>query len=179
VPFPTAPHAPRALGPPRTWVYFFLFLPYGAGSAYVTVTIGALAARGGLPDGEIAGLAALFLLPHTWKFLWAPAVDWLGTPHRWYLGANLCASAAMAGTGFVALDAGHLGALRTLVFLAGCATTLVAMSRTTESSSPAGIAMLTGLEPRNALDAPKGATRLSEWHSATPIMSWGSACMEK
>ena len=121
---PASP-APR---PPRPWVYFFLFLPYGAGSAYVSVTIGALAARGGLPDGEIAGLTALFLLPHTWKFLWAPAVDWLGTPHRWYLGANLCASAAMVGTGFVALDAGHLGALRTLVFLAGCSTTLVAMA---------------------------------------------------
>lgn len=120
--------SPLAHRPPRPFLYLFLFLPYGAGTAYVSVTIAALASRGGLTDGEVAGLSALYLLPHTWKFLWAPAVDWLGTPHRWYLGANLVASAALAGTGLVPLEPGHLGALRALVFLAGASTTIVAMA---------------------------------------------------
>ncbi len=94
----------------------------------MSVTVAALAARAGVSDGEVAGLAALYLLPHTWKFSWAPAVDWLSTPHRWYLGANLSASAAIAATGLVRFDANHLGGLRALVFLAGLSTTVVAMA---------------------------------------------------
>lgn len=119
------PGAPRA---PHPSVYLFLFLPFGAGGAFVSVAIAWLASRAGFTDGEVAGLYALYLFPHMWKFLWAPAVDWLASPRRWHAWANLVASLALAGTGLIALSPGHSGLLRLLVFVAGAAATFVCMS---------------------------------------------------
>ena len=53
----------------------FLFLPFGATSGFVLVTIGYAARQQGLGDAAIAGLVAINTLPHTFKFLWAPIPD--------------------------------------------------------------------------------------------------------
>lgn len=108
--------------------FFFLFLPTGVAFAYVSVSLGWEAGQAKLPDGVIAGFAAACLLPHTWKFLWAPAVDTIGSPRGWYLGANAVTCAALAALAIVPVDAVHAAGLRALSFTIGAATTVVAMS---------------------------------------------------
>ena len=56
-------------------LWFILFLPFGATSGFVSVTIGYLAKQQGIGDAAIASLVALNTLPHTFKFLWAPLPD--------------------------------------------------------------------------------------------------------
>jgi len=108
--------------------FFFLFLPVGVGFAYVSVSLGWEAEQAKLADGVIAGFALACLLPHTWKFLWAPAVDTLGSPRAWYVGANAFTCASLAAVALVPVDPGHAGQLRGLAFAVGLATTGVGMS---------------------------------------------------
>ncbi len=53
----------------RTWLFLPLFAPFGISSGYVTVTLGFLLGKAGLPVLTIAGLIALSVWPQTWKIL--------------------------------------------------------------------------------------------------------------
>ena len=57
------------------WVFMVLILPFGVMSGYVQVTIAYMLSRAGVPVAQTAGLVATGLLPHTWKFAWAPIAD--------------------------------------------------------------------------------------------------------
>ena len=64
-------------------VWMILFLPFGATSGFVGVTIGYLAKQAGIGDAAIAGLVALNIFPQTFKFFWAPLPDMLWTRRKW------------------------------------------------------------------------------------------------
>jgi len=117
--------APRP--PPHPFLYFVLFLPFGATAGYVMVTIGYLASKAHIPDGTVAALVAMNTLPHTWKFLWAPAVDALWTGRRWYVSTNLVSSAAIIALGFIPITSGNVGILEVVIFVNGLATTFIGM----------------------------------------------------
>jgi len=97
-------------------VFLFLLAPYGIVSGYVTVTLAYLLAQAGTGVAEIASLAAIGLLPQTWKVLWAPLVDTTLTRKRWYLIAALVTGSGIALSGFVPADARGLARLTWLVF---------------------------------------------------------------
>ena len=81
-----------ASAPPRTIhpaVWMILFLPFGATSGFVSVTIGYLAKQQGIGDAAIGGLVAISTLPHTFKFFWAPLPDTTFTRRGWYLASNV------------------------------------------------------------------------------------------
>ena len=106
----------------------FLFLPFGATSGFVSVTIGYLAKQQGLGDAAIAGLVATNLLPHTFKFFWAPLPDTLLTRRRWYLISNMVSSITLVVIGFVPVSPQTGDVLRTLVFTNALAITFLGMA---------------------------------------------------
>ena len=113
--------------PPHPALYFFLFLPFGATAGFISVTIGFLAGKAGLPDTVIAGMVAMNTLPHTWKFLWAPLVDTIWTPRGWYITTNLISSAAIISIGFIPIEEGTISLLTGIIFINGFSTTFVGM----------------------------------------------------
>src|SRR4051812_30680145 len=109
--------------PPHPFLYFLLFLPFGATAGFITVVIGSLASKAGLPDSVIAGMVAMNTLPHTWKFLWAPLVDTVWTSRGWYITTNLISSAAIISIGFITISESTVGLLTGLIFINGLSTT--------------------------------------------------------
>ena len=69
-------------------------------SGYVSVTLGYLLAQAQVNAQGVAALVAIFFVPQTWKFLWAPVADLTLTRKRWYV-----LSAALCALGFVSLGA--------------------------------------------------------------------------
>ena len=126
----------------RPWFWFFLNLPFGATSGFVSVTLGFVLKGYGVSDGEIAALVALNTLPHTWKFFWAPIADTTLTRKTWYRIANVCSCVTILAIAFVPITRpeitwdwhtwlvpGHAPALlETLVFLNSLAITVLGMA---------------------------------------------------
>ncbi len=117
---------PRAR-PPHPFLYFLLFLPFGATSGFIMVTIGSLAGKAGMSDAVIAGMTATNTLPHTWKFLWAPLVDTIWTGRGWYISTNLISSAAIITLGFIPITDGTIGLMTVIIFINGVSTTFIGM----------------------------------------------------
>ena len=70
-------------------VFMFLFLPFGVMSGYISVTIGFILTRAGIPLEQVAPLIAMTLLPNIVKFLWAPLVDTTLSLKKWYIISNI------------------------------------------------------------------------------------------
>ena len=66
-------------------VFLFLFSPFGILSGYVTVAFAYIYSKANVPLEAIAALIAASLLPHVFKFLWAPLVDSTLTLKKWYV----------------------------------------------------------------------------------------------
>ena len=64
-------------------VFTLLLIPYGIMSGYVTVTLAYLYTKGGIPLDKVAELVAVILLPHIFKFIWAPLVDSTLSLKKW------------------------------------------------------------------------------------------------
>ena len=112
----------------RTWLFLPLFAPFGISSGYVTVTLGFLLGKAGLPVLTIAGLMALSVWPQTWKILWAPIVDTVGNPKLWYgLGAALVGLTILAMS-VIKVESGLIPLLSALIVMSSVASTLVSMS---------------------------------------------------
>jgi MFS transporter, PAT family, beta-lactamase induction signal transducer AmpG len=109
-------------------VWMILFLPFGVTSGFVGVAIGYLAKQQGIGDAAIAGLVAVNLYPHTFKFLWAPLPDMLFTRRGWYVASNLITSVTLVVVGFVPVSGETLGLLRILIFLNATAVTVLGMA---------------------------------------------------
>jgi hypothetical protein len=117
-------HARR---PPHPIVWTLLYAPFGAISGFVGVTLVFLASKQGMSEVDAASLIAVGMLPHTWKFLWAPVVDMTLSRRTWYL---LSAALCIAGT--VAMAAVPLGTptldlMRAVIFVTNLASTTLGM----------------------------------------------------
>jgi MFS family permease len=118
--------APRR--PPPTFLYFILFLPFGATTAFVGTTIVNMWSRGGVGEAALGAMVATNTLPHTFKVLWAPLVDTVWNGRGWYIVGNLVSSASVVATGLVAISKENVDLLTTMVLINGFATTFVGMT---------------------------------------------------
>lgn len=125
-------------------VFFFFYMPFGVFSGYVTVTLAFLFARFGVSLQQIAGLAAINLLPQVFKFLWAPLVDTTLTIKRWYLLATLVTAATIFATGIVPINASNL-------FLFSCMILISSFARSFISAAIGGLAAGTSQELKGRL----------------------------
>jgi len=109
-------------------VFMFLMAPFGVMSGYVTVTIGFLLTKAGIPLEQVAPIIAMALIPNIFKFLWAPLVDTTLTVKKWYLIANVITALGIFLTGIIPLEAESLGLMTAVVFFMSLVNTNIAMS---------------------------------------------------
>ncbi len=114
--------------PPPAFLYFILFLPFGATSAYVGTTIVSMWSTGNVGEAALGAMAASNVLPHTFKVLWAPLVDTVWNGRAWYILGNLVSSAAIIATGFIGISKDNVDLLTWIVIANGFATTFVGMT---------------------------------------------------
>jgi PAT family beta-lactamase induction signal transducer AmpG len=109
-------------------IWMFLFLPFGATSGFVSVTIGYTARQQGLGDAAIAGLVAINTLPHTFKFLWAPIPDTTFSRRGWYLLSNIVSTITLISLGLVPVRNETIGLLKLLIVVNSVAITFLGMA---------------------------------------------------
>jgi MFS family permease len=110
------------------WVFLVLYIPFGVVPGYVSVTLAYQLKQAGATVGQVAALSALALLPHTWKFFWAPVVDSTLSQKKWYVLSALFTAGGLAATGFFPATPAGLSALSKIVFLTGLSTTFLGMA---------------------------------------------------
>ncbi len=113
---------------PHPSIFMFLLLPFGVWTGYVTVTIGYMLTKTGIPLEKVAPVVAITLLPNILKFLWAPLVDTTRTVKKWYITANIGTAAGIVLTGILPLKTDYLTLMTVIVFLTSIVNTVVAMS---------------------------------------------------
>ena len=101
---------------PHPMVFMFLILPFGVMGGYVTVALAYLFAKAGISVAQVAALVAVGVIPHTWKFAWAPLVDSLLTRKTWYLMASVLSAAGLWVTAALPIQASSLPLLTMVVF---------------------------------------------------------------
>lgn len=114
--------------PPHPSIFMILFLPFGVLYGYVTVTLGFLLTKAGVPLEQVAPLVAISLLPNIFKFIWAPLVDTTLTVKKWYLLSNLITAIGILLTGILPLKVESLTLMTIVIFLTSLINTFVAMS---------------------------------------------------
>ena len=115
--------------PPPAFLYFILFLPFGATTVFVSLTVVNIWSQDKtIGEAALTAMVAMNILPHTFKVLWAPIVDTVWNGRAWYIVGNLVSSAAILATGFVPISNHNMGLLTGLVLLNGFATTFVGMT---------------------------------------------------
>jgi MFS transporter, PAT family, beta-lactamase induction signal transducer AmpG len=121
----------HAAGTPRRVhpsVFMFLILPFGVMGGYVTVALAYLYSKAGIPVAQVAALVAVSIVPHTWKFIWAPLVDATLTRKTWYLIASGLSAAGILATGIVPVQASKLPLLAAVILVSNFAVTFLGMA---------------------------------------------------
>jgi MFS family permease len=109
-------------------VFTLLILPLGIMGGYVTVTLAWLYAKEGISVEKIAGLVAAILLPHIFKFIWAPLVDSTLSLKKWYLIANVISACGILATGILPIKESSLPLLTFIVIFSNFTVTFLSMA---------------------------------------------------
>jgi hypothetical protein len=64
--------------------FFFLVLPYGISSGFVSITLPFFLVRAGFSVALAASIVAVSVSANLWRFLWGPVADLTLTARRWY-----------------------------------------------------------------------------------------------
>lgn len=100
----------------------------GVSFGFITVTLGYQLAQAGVSVEKIAALVAIAVVPHIFKFLWAPLVDSTLTYKRWYRLASFASAFGILATGIIPLKEANLPHLTVVVFLLSLAVTFLCMA---------------------------------------------------
>ena len=106
----------------------FLILPFGVMAGYVTVALAYLFSKAGIPVAQVAALVAVSIVPHTWKFVWAPLVDATLSRKKWYAIANVVSVVGILATGIVPVKAASLPLLTIVILVSNFAVTFLGMA---------------------------------------------------
>jgi MFS transporter, PAT family, beta-lactamase induction signal transducer AmpG len=109
-------------------VFMFLIIPFGVVSGYVAVSLAYLLSKTGVPVERVAALVAASIIPHTWKFAWAPLIDSVLTRKTWYFLACVFSAVGIWVTGLVPLSTSSLSVLTMVVLLTNFAVTFLGMA---------------------------------------------------
>lgn len=109
-------------------IFLFLMAPFGIMFGYVTVTIGYLLTKAGIPLEQVAPIIAVALIPNIFKFIWAPLVDTTLTVKKWYIIANIITALGIFLTGIIPLKVESLTLIAVVIFFASLVNTIIAMS---------------------------------------------------
>jgi MFS family permease len=113
---------------PHPFLYSLLILPFGAIGGFVGVGLAFLATKHDLTVEDGAALIAVGMVPHTWKFLWAPVADTTLSRRIWYgVSVLLCAIGVVAMSA-IPLEKQHLHLLEAVIFVTNLASTTLGMA---------------------------------------------------
>lgn len=113
---------------PHPAVFALLILPYGAGTGFVTVVLTYFASAAGLKATQVATLTAVWMLPHAWKFLYAPVADTTLDRRRWYLLALAVVVLGTITAGTIPVGAAHFDLLRIVILATSTAAAFLGMA---------------------------------------------------
>ncbi|MBK5212826.1 MAG: MFS transporter [Flavobacteriaceae bacterium] len=114
--------------PVHPFLFTILILPMGVSVGFVSVTLGYLLSEAGVSVEKIAALVGATLLPHIFKFIWAPLVDTTLSFKKWYLMASIISSVGIIATGIFPLNASSLPILTLIVLASQFAITFLCMA---------------------------------------------------
>lgn len=114
--------------PVHPFLLTILILPMGVSQGFVSVTLGYLLSQAGVPVDKIAALIATTLVPHIFKFIWAPLVDTTLSFKKWYCIASIISSIGIIPLGFLPLKESGLPGLTIIILLSQFAVTFLCMA---------------------------------------------------
>jgi len=141
----------REPGSTKPFTFFFLVLPYGISSGFVSISLPFILTRAGFSVATAAAVVAIGISSNLWRFLWGPVADLTLTARRWYLLGLIASAATLLILGFIPLHSDAAGFLMTIVFISQVAGTLIVL--------PVG-----GLMAHTVPDEAKG--RAAGWYQA-------------
>jgi MFS family permease len=141
----------RDPGATRPGTFFFLVLPYGISSGFVSITLPFVLVKAGFSVALAASIVAIGVSANLWRFLWGPVADLTLTARRWYLLGLGTAASTVFILAFIPLHPNAAGILMTVVFISQVAGTLIVL--------PVG-----GLMAHTVAEAAKG--RAAGWYQA-------------
>ena len=131
--------------------FFFLVLPYGISSGFVSITLPFVLVRAGFSVALAASITAVGVAANLWRFLWGPVADLTLTAKRWYLLGLAIAAVTLFLLGFIPIQHNVIRLLMAVVFISQVAGTLIVL--------PVG-----GLMAHTVADEEKG--RAAGWYQA-------------
>src|SRR5438105_15652054 len=91
--------------------FFFLVLPYGISSGFVSITLPFVLTRAGFSVALASSIVAIGVSANLWRFLWGPVADLTLTARRWYLLGLSTAAATVLVLAFIPLHQNACGIL--------------------------------------------------------------------
>jgi MFS family permease len=131
--------------------FFFLVLPYGISSGFVSITLPFFLTGAGFSVAAAGAIVAVGVSANLWLFLWGPLADLTLTPKRWYLIGLTTGAACIFALSLIPFQQSAVAILTVMVFVSQIATTLVVL--------PVG-----GLMAHTVPDDKKG--RAAGWYQA-------------
>src|SRR5438046_6350865 len=111
----------------RPFVFFFLALPYGISSGFVSINLPFLLTRVGFWVATAASIVAIGVSANLWRFLWGPIADLTLSARRWYLVGLSTAAATLLLLALIPLNQNTVGVLMAVVFISQVAGTLIVL----------------------------------------------------
>src|SRR5438046_7928708 len=109
------------------FVFFFLVLPYGISSGFVSITLPFVLTRVGFSVALAASIVAIGVSSNLWRFLWGPVADLTLTARRWYLLGLGTSAATLLMVALLPLHQNAVAVLMTIVFISQVAGTLIVL----------------------------------------------------
>ncbi|MES2641410.1 MAG: MFS transporter [Myxococcota bacterium] len=113
---------------PHPFLFTLLIIPFGAVGGFVGVVLAFLATKRGLTVEEGASLIAIGMLPHAWKFFWAPVADMTFSRKGWYVVSNALCALGVLLMAAIPLGPENLRLLQVVIFVTNLASTVVGMA---------------------------------------------------
>lgn len=113
---------------PHPILYTLLILPFGAIGGFVGVALAFLATKNDLEVTDGAALIAVGLVPHTWKFVWAPVADTTLSRRIWYLLSVVLCAVGVVAMAVIPLRKENLLLLEAVIFVTNLASTTLGMA---------------------------------------------------
>jgi MFS family permease len=109
------------------FVFFFLVLPYGISSGFVSITLPFVLTRVGFSVALAASIVAVGVSANLWRFLWGPVADLTLTARRWYLLGLGTSAATLLILALLPLHQNAFAVLMPVVFISQVAGTLIVL----------------------------------------------------
>jgi MFS family permease len=111
----------------RPVTFFFLVLPYGISSGFVSITLPFVLTRAGFSVAIAASIVAIGVSANLWRFLWGPVADLTLSARRWYLLGLSTSAATLLVLALLPFHQNAVGILMMVVFVSQVAATLIVL----------------------------------------------------